>query len=332
MFSIFFDIASAFDKVWHNGLIFKLINLNVPFYLVQWLINFLDNRLFCIKVNLFITKNFEIRCGVPQGAVLSPTLFSVFINDVPLNLKRSQSGSMLFADDLVFYQIYNKASVNLNNKINKHLASIESWLNKWRLKMAPQKCNYIVFSNGVKDDSSLVKVKLYNQVLSPCSYPKFLGIRFDKHLTFKNQISYLKETCIKRLNILKVLVHKSWHLSHETLMQIYTSLMRSILEYSSILLPTLSYTNMNTLQTIQNSAIRLIFRKKYDTKITDLHEIAKVPMLYERFDTLTKRYIVSSILNHNPLICSLRDEFLSFIGGGRSIIKKTLFCNFKHLF
>ena len=81
--SIFFDITAAFDKVWHSGLIHKLVEIKTPLYLVNIIVAFLTNRKFQIKVGDFVTGLNNITCGVPQGACLSPTLFSVFINDVP---------------------------------------------------------------------------------------------------------------------------------------------------------------------------------------------------------------------------------------------------------
>ena len=83
--TIFFDIASAFDKVWHDGLIYKLIKLNVPKYILCWLMDFLSNRQFAVRINNSITAKRIISAGVPQRAVLSPTLFSIFINDITIS-------------------------------------------------------------------------------------------------------------------------------------------------------------------------------------------------------------------------------------------------------
>jgi retron-type reverse transcriptase len=83
MLSIFFDIEAAFDKVWHDGLIYKLSKIKIPFYILKFLINFLRNRKFRVKVGDSLSFEGDIECGVPQGGVVSPTLFSIDINDAP---------------------------------------------------------------------------------------------------------------------------------------------------------------------------------------------------------------------------------------------------------
>jgi len=137
MCSIFFDIASAFDKVWHKGLLYKLIKWNFPFYLICWIKEFIDSRYFAVRVNNCLSKKSLVETGVPQGAVLSPTLFSMYINDIPMNFSKNQFYSLLFADDLCAFKIYKKNGKNVNSSIQSYLNSLEEWLKKWRLQMAP---------------------------------------------------------------------------------------------------------------------------------------------------------------------------------------------------
>ena len=99
---------------------------------------------------------------------------------------------MLFADDLVYYYIYKKGEKTASLMISRQLIKLQEWLNKWRMKMAPQKCSYLVFSNGTRNESPNLDIKLNGHKLNYDNYPKFLGIRFDNHMTFKNQVSYLK--------------------------------------------------------------------------------------------------------------------------------------------
>jgi hypothetical protein len=334
---IFFDIAAAFDKIWHNGLIYKLDQLNMPQYLVSWIKLFLENRNFKVRVNNSHSKSHSIQTGVPQGAVLSPILFSIFINDIPLNTKKNKSYSLLFADDLCYLDIFKKVNIPaIQNKINKHIRNVELWLRKWRLSMAAHKCNYMVFCNGTI--STKLSLKLFGQEIPASDDIKFLGIRFDKSLCFKNQIDYIEKTCMERLKIVKILSHKSWKLNSKTLIQIYYSLVRSIIEYSALIVPRLSNSNLNKLQVIQNNAIRAIYGypkdpiSKRPINIEYLHSIDNVELLVERLDGLNQRYLTKALGYRNPLIIEAFEDFVNF-SGGRVDQLNTLFCPYKnHLF
>ena len=315
---ILFDIQSAFDKVWHNGLIYKLYKINTPFYMLEWLKNFLQNRQFRVKVGEYMTESYNITCGVPQGAVLSPTLFSIFINDIPISSKKNENYSLLFADDLAKIIIFDKINENVNIKINKELSSLQSWLTNWRLKMAPEKCSYTIFSlsykSGDKGTKGVIKEELnlsmYNKSISKNNEPLFLGMRFDKYMCFKNQVKYLKKSCNDRLNIIKVLSHKSWNIDTFTLLNLYKSLVRSLLDYSIFIYPLISKTNKKKLQAIQNNAIRIIFKKRHDElTVEELHNLASLETLNERNISLRHKYLNSASRNLNPLIVELRNDF-----------------------
>jgi hypothetical protein len=139
--AIFFDIQSAFDKVWHRGLLFKLAKIQIPYYLFTFITKFLLDRTFSVKVNDFETALYPIRCGVPQGAVLSPILFSIFINDLPIEHKKYSRYSLLFADDLVKLYLFRNTckTETIESEINKDLAKLSSWTNNWRLTIAANK-------------------------------------------------------------------------------------------------------------------------------------------------------------------------------------------------
>ena len=162
MCTIFFDIASAFDKVWHRGLVFKLLKLNFPDFIICWINEFLTNRVFAIKINETLTKKYEILAGAPQGAVMSPVWFSIFINYMPMNFNKNKSYSLLFADDLCYMNIFKKATNSKKQQIEIYLKSIEKWLLRWRLKMSPSKCSYIIFSANKKEVEQM-DLKLFNE-------------------------------------------------------------------------------------------------------------------------------------------------------------------------
>ena len=311
---IFFDISAAFDKVWHKGLIYKLINIKLPMYLVNWIISFLEDRKFRIKIGNYTTNYFDVGSGVPQGSVLSPLLFSIYINDIPTNIKRNVTNSLVFADDLAYYHIYKKGEGNVSKLINKHLNTLTKWMGKWRLSFAPHKCNYLVFSKNNINESEKLKLRLNNTLLKYDNNPTFLGIRFDNHLTFINQIKYLQQTCNQRLNIIKILSHSSWKLSVKSLVNIYYTLIRSVIDYSAIISPVICKTNFNHLQIIQNNALRTILhvKKIEHLNIDELHRRAGVEKLDIRLNSLRKKYIDKAIETNNPLIKETITEFNGF--------------------
>ena len=182
----------------------------------------------------------------------------------------------------------------------------------WRLMMAPNKCNHNTFSNANTDESHLINIKLFDEFIPLVSNPRFLGVTFDTRLTFKHQIENVQKSCISRLNIIKILSSKSWRLSQSTLVNIYKSIVRSIMEYSSIIFHGLAVTNFHKLEVIQNNAIRSIFKLPYLTHQETLLSVSHVECLKERFRTLSHKYLTNCIENKNPLILDLSEEFKQF--------------------
>ena len=172
----------------------------------------------------------------------------------------------------------------------------------------------LLFSKNKKTGfNEQLDLRFYDEILpmEPTNNIRFLGIRFDKHFSFKNQIKYLQDTSIDRMNVIKVLAHKSWQINKQTLTNIYKSLIRSIIDYSIYLYNILSNTNQSALQRIQNKALRIIHNVKYDDHMTTerLHEIGKIETIKERANYLNNKYMENNLNNNNPLLHKLIDEF-----------------------
>ncbi len=117
---LLFDIMGAFDKVWHEGLLHKLIKIGTPIYIINWVKGFLETRSFDVRVKDAYSDKKYIECGVPQGAVLSPILFAIYINDAPIKDAINDEFNLLFADDLCYIKLF-KSIKQVEQKVNLYL-------------------------------------------------------------------------------------------------------------------------------------------------------------------------------------------------------------------
>ncbi|GFU41648.1 probable RNA-directed DNA polymerase from transposon X-element [Trichonephila clavipes] len=141
--AIFLDIQKAFDRVWHVGLIFKLIKFNTPPPLILIINSFLTNRNFAVRVNDTHSTTRNIKAGAPQGALLSPTLFNIYINDIP---KTRHTTVCLFAERHSDPSSKRKENC-VTHFLHRHLAELEDWYKKWKIAINPTKTE-AVFSTG----------------------------------------------------------------------------------------------------------------------------------------------------------------------------------------
>ena len=308
---VVFDIMKAFDKVWLNGLIYKLALAGLPNKLGNWIKEFISNRKFCIKVENEKSSMYNIQAGVPQGAILSPILFSIFINDI-VNINsypNDKIESLLFADDLFSFNI-DKNINRMKLRMQRYLNYLENWFNQWRLSIAANKCSYTIYSKRKLPKeiaNGTLKFMIYNTEIPLNHNPKYLGITLDRNLKFTNHIENIKNKCEKQFNILKCLSFKKWALEPRLQLRVYKSLIRSNIEYASILL-ILTEKNIKTLSSIQYHALRIIYKEKIGCSNQYLHDISGIGKIEDRLSNLSSRYIEMSILNKNPLITKLLNE------------------------
>ena len=319
---VVFDIQKAFDKVWHNGLIYKLSKLNLPERLGYWLVNAIENRKFYVKVDSEKSELFNITAGVAQGTILSPILFSIYINDITeLNNSTINNNieSLLFADDL-FALTINK---NLNRAIIRmqtYLNSLEQWFNKWRLQVATHKCSFNIYKKGnipknIKEKN--LNLKIFNSILKLDQSPTYLGATLDRHLNFNAHADKIRDKCMKSIKILKNLSGKNWSLDEKSKVKIYKCLIRSKMEYAAPVLLTSNYF-IKKMQGVQYKALRIIFKEPPGCSSTMLHEKSKLQTVKARMEQLSHNYLKSAISNNNPLIIKLLENSTISSGPYRS--------------
>ena len=179
---ILLDLKSAFDSVWQDAIIFKMHNLNFPIYLTKFVQSFLKNRTFKVRINSSFSDAKTIPAGVPQGAVLSPVLFNIFMADIPVN---HNCTSAQFADDVsILFTCKRTASVK--KELQQAVKSFAKYVKLWKLKLNPQKSEAIFFTRRrTRKAFPNRKLQVENQDIEWKSSAKYLGFTLDQKLTFK---------------------------------------------------------------------------------------------------------------------------------------------------
>ena len=251
------DFSTAFDSVWHPALYHKLISAGLPPCFARWTQSFLSDRRASVVYQNHKSRSFRVRRGAPQGSVLGPVLFSLFINDLPASLPNSVS-CFLYADDLAIWS----SSPSVPTAVDATqgaLFRLERWSEYWCLPLNPSKCEVSFFSvdphqaNLQPNFLLLVSRLLFNPT------PTFLGVTFDRTLSFSKHVSSLKAKFFPRLKALHCISASSWGPSKESLSLLYKFFFRSLLTYASPgWFPFLSATNFTKLERCHRAASRTI--------------------------------------------------------------------------
>ena len=197
--SIFLDFSKAFDCLDHNLLLTKLYHLGIRGLPYRWFESYLSGRKQFVSVNDKISNIASITHGVPQGSILGPLLFLIFINDFP-NVNPFFKFS-LFADDSTLTCKFNTSNeVIIKNQLETELKIVYGWLKINKIKINYEKSNFIIFSYGKK--YNLSRIQFGNDSICSTENTKFLGIIIDKNLNFKSHTSHISNKISKIVGLL----------------------------------------------------------------------------------------------------------------------------------
>ena len=246
----YLDFSKAFDTVPHQRLLSKLSAYGISGKILDWIANFLQNRKQRVKVGTSYSSYSNIDSGIPQGSILGPTLFIIFINDLPEHVK---SNCKIFADDS---KIYGPSSDH--SQLQKDLDSLMKWSNTWQLKFNIKKCSVLYF--GKKNPKIPYSMDDGITTLKETDCEKDVGVHFSSNLFFDEHINIT----IKKANQMCGIIKRSFsYLDKDMFLKLYKSIVRSKLEYGNVIWHPIFKRQSRSLEKVQRRATKLVPNLKH---------------------------------------------------------------------
>ena len=289
--TIYLDFSKAFDTVPHNRLLAKMRGYQIHNQICDWVQNFLSDRIQQVCVNGTMSESAPVTSGIPQGSVLGPVLFILFINDLPDNIDNE---IYLFADDTKIYSTVNSPLEEEN--LQRDLSKLEEWSNRWLLQFNASKCK--VLHLGKNKGSH--EYSLNNTNLEASNIEKDLGVNIDNNLSFSDHINII----VNKANRTMGVIRRSFkNLNQHIFLKLYKGLVRPQLEYAGQVWSPYLKKDIKKLESVQRRATKLVNDLNEDDYKVRLKRLKLPTLLYRRMrgDLIETFKILTGI--NDPAVC-----------------------------
>lgn len=292
------DLQKAFDKVWHDGLIYKLHIIKIPQYLLFTIKSYLENRHFYVDSQGSRSSTKSIAAGVPQGSLLGPVLFNIYINDIPKDPKTTLA---IYADDTAVMATSTHVPTAVKN-LQIHTTAISTWFNTWRLKVNTLKCETILFQNSYKKYTNYKQIELNHEKVPKTKIAKYLGVHLDSRLKWLHHMKTTRLKASARLAQLYPILNKRSNIQTKTAINIYKATILPVLTYAAPAWTTVHKIHLKNLQMIQNKCLKIITNPPRYSKINTIHSELDILKTNKVIYNQCRNFFHKSSQHSNPLI------------------------------
>ncbi len=298
--AVFLDVAQAFDKVWHDGLISKIKKL-LPTEFHNILENYLRLRKFQIKYNECVSKVSEINAGIPQGSVLGPVLYLLYTADLPTS---NDVITSTFADDTAFLATH-KNPQTASRELQDHIYKVEEWMKKWRIRVNENKSSHITFTLNKR---TCPMIKLNNTPIPQHKDVRYLGLYLDRRLTWRKHIEMKRKQIKLKTSKLHWMMGRNSKLSLDCKLLLYKSIIMPIWTYGIQLWGTTSSSNKDLLQRTQSKILRSITNAPWYIRNSNIHADLGMPTVEQVTRDYSMRYRTRLEFHPNKLARDLINQ------------------------
>lgn len=293
--ALFLDFKQAFDRVWHDGLIYKMKKLQFPQYLIGIIASFLKERSFSVKLEENYSTIRPVLASVPQGSVLGPILFNLYVSDIVDEKLPIPSSCFLgmFADDKLI--ACSDPDIHIAQSSLQNLVDIiVQWCSNWCVTISIQKSEAKIFSLRRCEDPPCITISNESIEWKKTSV-RWLGVWFDKRLTWSDHISTKVSEAYQRLSKLFPLLNKKSSLRMKAAVLIYKSILLPVISYGCPVWMAAAESHIRKLQIFQNKVLRIITHAPWFVRNADIMKDLKINPVR---NTLIQRCV--TFLQDNP--------------------------------
>lgn len=295
--ALFMDISKAFDKVWHDGLILKLHDFDISQELIVIIASFLRNRTFQVRQGNELSDIKPIEAGVPQGAVLSPTLYDLYTADIPHNIPNTKL--FTYADDTAIIAYSKKTDLAIKY-LQSAVDEISSWLQKWKIKINPDKSQPVLFSRRVTNTNK--KIEVQDKALEWKETAKYLGVRFDKRLTWACHIQQVIDKMEMKFHMLSPFLYRRSKMNLNNKILLYKQIIRPTALYGSAVWGSAALSHLRLLDTCENKILRKMANARWFVRNQNIHRDLKINTISEEIKSRNNKILPNLAQHENPLL------------------------------